>query len=527
MLSKHTDCSGFVDDDGNEFSFSELNNRFMFREEVYSKGYNRLFIASKGGKLYLLKGLKPEFYDRTLYKQLLLKEYDIHRNLSHPNIVPCIGFQMVSELGDCIVMDYVQGQSLRELLHHRTDLSPSQFFFLAKRIAKQLAEAMRYIHSVQVIHRDLKPENIIVTENAANVKVLDFGLSDTDSYVILKKPAGTQRYIAPELLQDDIHADARADIYSYGVILHELFSDYRLKRKSRPYLKLAQSCMLPINERIQSSEDILSIINSIEESKTVKHLSIIVLTFAVAFFFLGMLFWHYYRSSSQYYLNGTHILLSDVESVTQGFSPEDKNRFIVALTEFETSIRPTLRPLIEQTLEQRQRFLSDFTPDSLQHITRTDFRVEEANSFCRRLRDEMPMLGDMSKASAGVFRTKDLTDEQMPQIRRQLVELLTAGQRHDIAYCPEYFRSEGWNLRLFAIYFSDRYLPLLDEQQTQYIIFSLIPDAGRRQQLAEACGGNANEMLLELRSRYSMFSQWDLMEYAWFLTHCFTKMKVK
>lgn len=527
MLSEHSDCSGFLDENGHDLSLSELSNRFVFREEINTYGYNRLFVASRFGKQYLLKGLKPEFQGSFFYCQLLLKEYDIHRTLSHPNIVPCIDFQKVEEVGDCIVMEYVRGKSLREFLLHRHELDPVQYFLLAKRIARQLAEAIRYIHSVQVIHRDLKPENIILTENAANVKVLDFGLSDTDSYLILKQPAGTQRYIAPEVLQDEKPADARADIYSYGVMLNELFSDSRLNGKSRPYLKLAQSCIRPISERIQNAEDILAIINSIEAPKGIKQLSFIILSIAVVLFAFTLFIWHSSKSSSDYYLNGTNILLSDVESITEGFSPEDKNSFITALTEFETSIRPTLRPLIEQTLEQRQRFLTDFTPDSLQHITTTDFRVEQANSFCRRLRDEMPMLGDMSKASAGVFRTKDLTEEQMQLIRSQLVELLTAGQRHDIAYCPEYFRSGGWHLRLFAIYFSDRYLPLLDEQQTQYIMFSLIPDAKRRQQIAEVCEGNANEMLLELRSRYSMFSQWDLMEYAWFLTHCFPKLKVK
>lgn len=392
MLSDQTDCSGFVDENGNELSLSELSSRFMFREEVYIKGYNRLFKASRGGKLYLLKGLKPEFQDSAIYRQLLLMEYDIHCRLSHPNIVPCLDFQTVDDLGDCIVMEYVQGQSLREVLRHRTDLAPTQYLLLAKRIARQLAEAMRYIHSLQVVHRDLKPENIIVTEIAANVKVLDFGLSDTDSYLILKQPAGTQRHIAPELLQGDKPADARADIFSYGVILHELFADDRNRRKSRPYLRLAQACMLPIHERISSAEEILAQIEAIEQPKGIKHLPYLLLSVVVALISLGLLVWHSFKPASDYYLNGTSILLSDVESVTQGFTPEDKNSFIVALTEFETSIRPTLRPLIDQTLEQRQRFLTDFTPDSLQHITSTDFRVEQANSFCRRLRDEMPCL---------------------------------------------------------------------------------------------------------------------------------------
>lgn len=57
----------------------------------------------------------------------------------------------------------------------------------------QTCAALDYIHRRQIIHRDLKPENIMLTGNGGNVKLIDFGYSDTDSYAVLKQPAGTRR----------------------------------------------------------------------------------------------------------------------------------------------------------------------------------------------------------------------------------------------------------------------------------------------------------------------------------------------
>ena len=71
---------------------------------------------------------------------------------------------------------------------------------LSRKIVSQLCDVLEYIHSKQVIHKDLKPENILITHNGQNVKLIDFGLSDSDDYAPLKFHAGTQAYAAPELL---------------------------------------------------------------------------------------------------------------------------------------------------------------------------------------------------------------------------------------------------------------------------------------------------------------------------------------
>lgn len=73
-----------------------------------------------------------------------------------------------------------------------------------------------------MIHRDLKPSNIMITHNGQNVKLIDFGLSDSDSFCVLKSPAGTSGYIAPEQMLPGAKAEPRADIYSLGMVLGDM-----------------------------------------------------------------------------------------------------------------------------------------------------------------------------------------------------------------------------------------------------------------------------------------------------------------
>ena len=93
---------------------------------------------------------------------------------------------------------------------------------VAVKIINELCSALQYIHSKQIVHRDLKPDNILITHNGNNVKLIDFSLSDCDDYDVLKLPAGTRYYLAPEMLQPDVSLDLRADIYSLGVIIGEM-----------------------------------------------------------------------------------------------------------------------------------------------------------------------------------------------------------------------------------------------------------------------------------------------------------------
>ena len=186
-------------------------------ESSSSRGFNQVVKVRRQGKWFILKGLKPEYRDQQTYIELLKKEFELATQLDHPNIVKVLAKEMNPEIGPCIVMEYVDGVTLDEFLATKPSVAAR------KKVVEQMVDALCYIHGKQIIHRDLKPSNILVSRNGNNVKIIDFGLSDADDYAILKQPAGTMKYMAPEQSQSDVKIDGRADIYAFGLLLKEIF----------------------------------------------------------------------------------------------------------------------------------------------------------------------------------------------------------------------------------------------------------------------------------------------------------------
>ena len=214
-----------------------MTNRFTEVERLYqsTRGHAVIYRAQRMGKWHVLKCLKPELADNPLYLGLLQKEFEIGYKLSHPNIAQTIGFERVDGLGPCIVMEYIDGGTLRSVLDGG-GLSRADALLMLS----QVCDALSYIHGRQIIHRDLKPENIMITANGGNVKLIDFGYSDADSYAVLKQPAGTRRYAAPEQ-EAGLAVDARADIYALGVIIGEINGS--LPRKWPRLRRVSARCM--------------------------------------------------------------------------------------------------------------------------------------------------------------------------------------------------------------------------------------------------------------------------------------------
>jgi len=195
--------SGFVRPD--EILKSE---RFTDFSIVPSRGCCLLVRAKRNGRWWMLKGLKEQYRQDTVYQVLLRKEYEITSQLQHPMVVSVFSFEEVEDLGPCIVMEWIDGVTLKEWLANGKQTKKQR-----RHVADMLLETMMYVHSRQTQHRDLKPSNIMITHDGLHLKLIDFGLSDTNSYAILKTPAGTEGYMAPE---------GPSDIYSLGCILHEL-----------------------------------------------------------------------------------------------------------------------------------------------------------------------------------------------------------------------------------------------------------------------------------------------------------------
>jgi serine/threonine protein kinase len=130
-----------------------------------------------------------------------------------------------TEYGPCLVMEYVRGRTLKEVIEETgKGLDPSRL----REIFRQIFNALEAIHEIGIIHRDIKPRNIIVTERG-HVKVTDFGIARslvrtdgtlTERTATSIRTAGTIPYVSPEQMQGQ-DVDYRADIYSLGITLYE------------------------------------------------------------------------------------------------------------------------------------------------------------------------------------------------------------------------------------------------------------------------------------------------------------------
>jgi tetratricopeptide (TPR) repeat protein/predicted Ser/Thr protein kinase len=168
-----------------------------------------------------LKRVAPALRDDHRSRQQLWKEAEWASRLSDPHIAAI--HDVIEEENELfIVMEYVEGQTLRRRLTQPLAISE----FLS--IASQCAEALAAAHKAGLVHRDIKPENIMLTSSAL-VKVLDFGvaknlpgLDESTTLSTRARPefAGTLMYMAPEIVQDK-EPDARADIFSLGVVFYE------------------------------------------------------------------------------------------------------------------------------------------------------------------------------------------------------------------------------------------------------------------------------------------------------------------
>lgn len=186
--------------------------------------YASLYYALKQGKRFIIKTTK----DNSQHQEAMLKrEYELSIGCDHPHIVHIYTLEQNTAIGKGIVMEYIEGRTLSEYLAEKPSISERQ------RIANELLSAVGYLHKRGIIHNDLKPENILITYADNTLKIIDFGLADSDAEYALQRLGCTPHYASPELRARNTALDARSDIYSLGVILREILQYRNLYTTSR------------------------------------------------------------------------------------------------------------------------------------------------------------------------------------------------------------------------------------------------------------------------------------------------------
>lgn len=207
--------------------------RFAIRVRLGGGGMGEVYLADdlRLKRQVALKRLNPKLRDDAQYHERLLREAEFASRLTSENIA-AIYDVFESEGESFLVMEYVEGQSLRQHIGQRFAQTPGNPFpartFLD--IAAQCASALATAHEKGLVHRDIKPENIMLTPKN-QVKILDFGVArpvfHTADTLTSDDPAkneevsgGTIAYMAPEVLLEK-GTDARSDIFSLGLVLYE------------------------------------------------------------------------------------------------------------------------------------------------------------------------------------------------------------------------------------------------------------------------------------------------------------------
>ena len=183
-------------------------------------GMSTVWLArDRQGREVAVKKLKPELTGNAEFVQRFQNEARAAMRVNNPNVV-----QTYDYTDDAIVMEYVRGESLADLLAREGSLPED----VALDVLEQTAHGLASIHRAGMIHRDIKPGNLLITEQG-QVKITDFGIAKAASAVPLTQTGmvvGTAQYVSPEQAQGNPLGPA-SDVYSLGVVGYEMLTGHR------------------------------------------------------------------------------------------------------------------------------------------------------------------------------------------------------------------------------------------------------------------------------------------------------------
>jgi serine/threonine-protein kinase len=206
-----------------EVNVGEKLDQYDLTELIARSGMASIFKAVDrlSGATVAIKVPYLQFESDVVFYGRFQREEAVGRRLDHPNIIKVLTPRHKSRM--YIAMEYVDGISLRAIMRNERPLKTER----ALNFARQVCDAMVYMHSQGVVHRDLKPENVLVTAEG-RIKIMDFGIALDESarrltWSGLSTTIGTPDYMAPEQVSGR-HGDARTDVYALGTMLFEMLT---------------------------------------------------------------------------------------------------------------------------------------------------------------------------------------------------------------------------------------------------------------------------------------------------------------
>ena len=207
---------------------SSLGAGYRLSRELGGGGMAKVYVADDPalGRRVVVKVLAPDLaagVDIDRFK----REIQVAGSLHHPRIVPVLS---AGQSGDELLyytMPFIEGESLRALIDRERQLSLEQ----ALAITRDVAEALEYAHTQNIVHRDIKPDNILIERESGRAVVTDFGIAraieraaDISTVTSTGFTLGTPTYMSPEQAGAEKEIDGRSDIYSLGCVLYEMLA---------------------------------------------------------------------------------------------------------------------------------------------------------------------------------------------------------------------------------------------------------------------------------------------------------------
>ncbi|HET6824315.1 MAG TPA: protein kinase, partial [Amnibacterium sp.] len=208
-----------------------LDGRYQVRARIARGGMATVYLATdlRLERRVAVKIMHAHLADDASFRDRFIQEARSAARLAHPNVVNV--FDQGQDAGLAyLVMEYLQGITLRDLLGEYGRLTPDQTMDILEAVLAGLVAA----HKAGIIHRDLKPENVLLADDG-RIKIGDFGLARAATSHTASGQAllGTIAYLSPELVTRGI-ADTRSDIYAVGIMMYEMLVGEQPFRGEQP-----------------------------------------------------------------------------------------------------------------------------------------------------------------------------------------------------------------------------------------------------------------------------------------------------